>query len=101
MYNAKDRCLEIVLGLTNTYLLEAMEWSKGTENRSPKANSIIARIKNCFSMLNPDGTAATEADLDGYRGNFTPDFYPMRYLLKDPTVSTISHSVIIFTESCK
>ena len=84
MYNAKDRCLEIVLGLTNTYLLEAMEWSKGTENRSPKANSIIARIKNCFSMLNPDGTAATEADLDGYRGNFTPDFYPMRYLLKDP-----------------
>ena len=84
VYNAKKGRCEVVTGLTNQYLLQMMEWNERSTLRSAKANSIIARIRNCFAMLNPDGSVATEADLDAFRGNFTPCFYPMRYALKDP-----------------
>lgn len=89
VYDVKEGKFIYVTGLTNSFLVEAMEWQKRNSERSERARAIIAKIRNCFSMLNVDGSEPRMADLDGFRGNFTPYFYPMRYLMKDPMYQQI------------
>ena len=85
VYNVRKQQFQLVTGLPNRYLLEVMELSQQHfDNRSHRALAIEAAVKNCFSMLNRDGTAPKMADLSTYRGCFTPKFYPMRFALKDP-----------------
>jgi hypothetical protein len=83
IYSCRKGCFQRILGLPNEYLVGVMEWTKRTTLRSKRAQTIISRVRNCFSMLSVDATAATEHSLDNYRGKFTPSFYPMRYALKD------------------
>ena len=50
----------------------------------PPAFCVIrAAFFNAFSMLNEAGEEATVHSLRQYRGNFSPQFYPRRYILKD------------------
>jgi len=50
----------------------------------PQAFSFVrAKFLNAFSVLNETGAIAAEFSLQQYRGNFSPEFLPRRFVLKD------------------
>lgn len=80
VFNARNQEFEIRHGITNTNLLTLLR-----EN----ANDILhSALKNCYSMLDDNGNIPTESVLrNRYIDQFTPEFYPMRYILKDDLYS--------------
>jgi hypothetical protein len=83
IFNIKKVELQHVYGITNTNLLRLMEYEKPFYQRSARAKAVNRAIRNCFRMLNADGAEHSRANLSRSRGNFTPQFYPMRFALKD------------------
>lgn len=83
IFNVRKAKFEKLFGITNNDLIKMLEIDKSYGRRSERAKTIIARIQNCFSMLDPNGNFASQQSLDNFRGKFTPCFYPMRYSLKD------------------
>jgi hypothetical protein len=86
IWNARKQLAEFVVGITNTYLVSLIqENKKDKEDKDLKKKKQAARsiIENCFSMLSRDGNDPNNVDLHIFRGHFTPEFYPNRYLLKD------------------
>ena len=66
-----------------------------------------AHINNAFSMVNPHGTSAENVDFHAFRGNFTPEFYPRRFALKDSLYSqrldvlaALIHEVLQSYQAC-
>lgn len=46
--------------------------------------SLRSVVRNWFQFLDPSGTEPMQVDiLDTYRGNFTPQFYPRRFEMRD------------------
>lgn len=82
--NRVENKLECKYGVTNGDLLEAIESGVPEEKRSKAAKAVEANLRNCFAMLNIDGKEPSNQGLVEYRGQFTPEFFPMRYVLKDP-----------------
>ncbi|KAI8915836.1 hypothetical protein EDD86DRAFT_215964 [Gorgonomyces haynaldii] len=76
IFNARKRRFESVYGITNSNLINIIQDEKS--GQSP-----LAYVRNAFAMLNRNGEAPDEPDLDTYRGNFTPAFYPHRFQFKD------------------
>ncbi|KAI9095801.1 hypothetical protein DFS34DRAFT_651043 [Phlyctochytrium arcticum] len=91
IFNARKATFELVLGLPNTALLQLMEFpTNGQPDQrdqsgkpSSQALTIRALVQNGFSMLENNGSQAGPTGLNNYRGRFTPEFYPKRFLLKD------------------
>jgi hypothetical protein len=83
VFNVRKAKFQPIFGITNENLVKMLEWDTRASRRSQRAQTIIARIRNCFSMLEPNGNQVTQQSLDSFRGKFTPCFYPMRYALKD------------------
>lgn len=98
VWNARNQQQELRFGISNTDLLRLME-----SNRSLKT-----RLQTCFVMDAVDGGAASAADKETrYRQNFTPEFYPRRYAMKDDMYSQypavldtlLEHSLLRYARS--
>jgi hypothetical protein len=79
VFNAREQVFELREGITNQQLLGYRESFRG---------AVEPVLKNCFTMLNPDGS--TQADhmvTKYYQDQFTPEFYPRRFALKDDMYS--------------
>jgi len=83
VYNVRAGKLEWKEGIRNSYLRKTMELDKAEGERTARSRAVCSAIRNCFSMLNPDGTEPSQADLTRFRGSFSPQFDPMRFALKD------------------
>eukprot|EP00007_Cunea_sp_BSH-02190019_P005306 CAMPEP_0174246192 /NCGR_PEP_ID=MMETSP0417-20130205/41949_1 /TAXON_ID=242541 /ORGANISM="Mayorella sp, Strain BSH-02190019" /LENGTH=1406 /DNA_ID=CAMNT_0015326045 /DNA_START=84 /DNA_END=4304 /DNA_ORIENTATION=+ len=79
VFNARDQVFEFRQGLTNEQLLGYRKKFK---------IQVDAVLKNCFTMLNPDGSPQADHMVTTYyQGQFTPEFYPRRFALKDDMYS--------------
>lgn len=79
IFNARTQLFEIRKGISNDQLLKYL---KGHEHK------ILPVLKNCFSMLEPNGKPAEKHTIHQlYQGKFTPEFYPRRFQLKDDMYS--------------
>ena len=98
VFNHDSQKFDHVVGITNSDLIA---WMRFAETDLPavkiQAKAVRAAIWNCFEMLGNDGCGASHADLLDYRGNFSPQFYPMRYAVKDPILQQqpIVYSVLM------
>ena len=87
-FDARRQEFDYQLGITNAHLCRLMGLGKERTKQSAAERTCFAQIANCFSMLNIDGTKPTTHDLvQRYKGHFTPEFYPRRFVLKDPLYS--------------
>ncbi|CAF0890921.1 unnamed protein product [Rotaria sordida] len=76
--------IEIVYGMTVEKLRELIGGYVATEDiHNSAVRDARAHIMNAFSMLNADGTEPRSVDFHSFRGQFTPEFYPRRFSLKD------------------
>ena len=76
VFNARERMFQIVSGISNSVICDLME----NDGLKDKVESFL---RNGFSLLRKDGKPAGIPDLETYRGNFTPEFYPRRFAMKD------------------
>ena len=77
VFNARSREFQLKkYAITNSTLVKIIK-SKLV------GDSAMAAVRNGFSMLSRDGKIPSEPDLVAYRGNFTPEFYPGRFKMKD------------------
>lgn len=74
VFNVRKAKFECVFGITNADLISLLELQNGYGQRSERARTILGRIRNCFSMLDPNGDPASQQSLDTFRGRFTPCF---------------------------
>jgi hypothetical protein len=76
VWNARKQVLEDRTGITNTRLLELLDEKQGSD--------LEKCLRNCFTMLDIDGEAANNVTIKSlFHGRFDPQFFPMRYVLKD------------------
>jgi hypothetical protein len=81
IFNAREQKFEIVYGIRVEDLRQLIHIDRNAPN---EARTLArAQIINAFSMCNADGTSARHVDLQSFHGNFTPEFYPRRFALKD------------------
>ena len=78
IWNARHQCLELCIGITTPDLRKHRDALKPVE-----LEAFDAHMKNCFSMLNPDGTEPKIIDKHKFHMSFSPEFYPRRFILKD------------------
>jgi len=81
IFNTRKGIFELLFGIPNEYLVKLITSHPQSECRPD--DDAFANVRNCFSLLNRDGTLPLKTDLSAYRGKFTPEFYPMRFQLKD------------------
>ena len=80
IFDARKQEFDFLQGVTCTQLIK--HYNDKT-NRAARA-----QIRNCFTMLNIDGSRPSDVDLvQRYQRRFTPEFYPMRFRLRDPIYS--------------
>jgi hypothetical protein len=79
IFVARKRQLKKVFGIRNSHLIQLFRF----HDPNKQSTSLLAYIRNAFSMLGRNGKPAEEPDLDAYRGGFTPHFYPNRFKMKD------------------
>ena len=80
IFNARKQKFEVVKGITVEILRKLIIDSE----ISPVQRQLTeGRLKNAFSMCNPDGTEPRLIDFDRFHGSFSPEFYPCRFALKD------------------
>src|SRR6185312_1108784 len=60
-----------------------MELLQISVNHYHRDSALYAQLANSFTMLGPHGRAPSQLDFHKYRGCFTPEFYPRRFVLKD------------------
>jgi hypothetical protein len=101
-FNVKAQEFDYQQGITNADLCYLMDSStaitrSGTEL---EAKATQAQIRNCFTMLNVDGSSPTNSDLvHRFRRRFTPEFYPMRFKLRDPIYEQHPHTLTLLLTS--
>jgi hypothetical protein len=84
IFNARKQKIEILYGMTAEKLRELIGGYSAIENiDNPAKRDARAHIINAFSMCNADGTMPRSIDYHSFRGQFTPEFYPRRFALKD------------------
>ncbi|CAF1957546.1 unnamed protein product [Rotaria magnacalcarata] len=84
IFNARKQKLEIVCGMTVEELRKLIDGESAMEHiYNPVQRDARAHIINAFSMCNADGTLPRSIDYHSFRGQFTPEFYPRRFALKD------------------
>ena len=80
VFNALDRKLRCVKGICNNDLAKLMK-------EGDLKDSVKILVRNWFEFLGHDGKAPQQFDIAHiFRGNFTPRFYPQRFLAKDRIV---------------
>eukprot|EP01138_Halocafeteria_seosinensis_P001383 gb/GECG01001419.1/.p1 GENE.gb/GECG01001419.1/~~gb/GECG01001419.1/.p1 ORF type:complete len:1408 (+),score=162.66 gb/GECG01001419.1/:1-4224(+) len=84
IWNARKQRIEHERGWPAMHLYRVLGLDFPQHHAVPPAHQIVRGVfLNCFSMLNEAGEDATEYSLQQYRGNFSPQFYPRRFKLKD------------------
>ncbi len=81
IFNAREQKFEIVYGIRVEDLRQLIYIDPNATNEAQRLAR--AHIINAFSMCDAEGTPARHVDLQGFHGNFTPQFYPRRFALKD------------------
>src|SRR5207248_2919014 len=77
-FDARKRTMRCDVGLRNADLVAMMPPDSGP------SFSISSTVRNWFQLLGHGGDRADQHDIIRmYRGQFTPEFYPMRFLAKD------------------
>jgi hypothetical protein len=85
VYDFREDHFTTVTGIPCRYIskLVQLEREARTDPRHPQG-CIESMVRNWFSMLEADGDHASLNTVKGiYRGSFTPEFFPMRYSIKD------------------
>lgn len=78
VFNAREQWFEIRKGILNADVLDFID----------RNDALRKAFSNCFSMLDFDGNEPTSAFMKSKtRLMFRPEFYPMRYRLKDELYS--------------
>lgn len=81
--NAREQCFVLRHGITNGRILKYLKEQKEASN-----SMLLNCLRNCFSMLDANGKTPTPSVIAiKFMGQFTPEFYPMRYALKDDLYS--------------
>ncbi|CAF2268490.1 unnamed protein product [Rotaria magnacalcarata] len=84
IFNARKQKMEIVCGMTVEELRKLIDGESAMEHiYNPVQHDARAHIINAFSMCNDDGTLPRSIDYHSFRGQFTPEFYPRHFALKD------------------
>ena len=85
IFNAREQLFQVVYGIQVKDLRYLIKCDPNAPNEAKK----IARayINNAVSMCNIHGTSPHNVDFHTFRGNFTPEFYPRRFALKDSLYS--------------
>jgi len=83
--NERKQQFQLVVGIANADLVEHMRPNRAADGPAAgdDAHTLQAIVRNWFSFCGTDGETAARTDLATYRGNFTPEFYPMRFTAKD------------------
>jgi len=80
IYNARENQLQFVRGIRNSDLAERL----GAAAPSASTGHLHAVVRNWFEFCASDGSAPQPSDISAYyRGAFTPQFYPRRFVIKD------------------
>jgi len=80
IYNARANELQFVRGIRNSHLAERL----GAAAPSASTGHLHAVVRNWFEFCASDGSAPQASDISAYyRGAFTPQFYPRRFVIKD------------------
>ena len=85
IFNAREQLFQVVYGVSVKDLRCLIKCDPNAPNTAKK----IARayINNAFSMFDIHGASPQNVDFHTFRGNFTPEFYPRRFALKDSIYS--------------
>lgn len=78
VWNARKQQFEERTGITNTRLMALLKEKRG------KGSDLEKSLKNCFTMLGTEGDLANDQAIKKlYQNKFSPEFFPMRYAMKD------------------
>ena len=84
IFNAREQHLQVVYGMQAEKLRMLIGGVKPIDQLTdPAQRDARAHIINAFSMMNADGSEPRSIDFHSFRGAFTPEFYPRRFVLKD------------------
>lgn len=88
IFNARKNTWQKVRGITNgdliAYLANDPQHPAPNGGAGSGADDLRAIIRNCFELCDSNGGAAPPSHISAhYRGNFTPEFYPRRFVMKD------------------
>lgn len=81
VFNARTQFFEYRVGFTNQQLLGYLD------PKVQNSSNLRGVLKRCFSMLTADGKPPSHNEAKAFHDKFTPEFYPMRYELKDDIYS--------------
>jgi hypothetical protein len=82
VFNFRKEMFQLVNGLQNGLIASLLIRERGSACGLP--GPMRGMVHNWFSMLDTDGAAASASQIKGvFRGCFTPEFYPMRFIMKD------------------
>mmetsp|Transcript_16969 Transcript_16969/g.22223 ORF Transcript_16969/g.22223 Transcript_16969/m.22223 type:complete len:527 (-) Transcript_16969:361-1941(-) len=79
VFNQREWEFKEIFGVTNTTLVDLM-----SVKQRDKAQNVESTLRCAFQFLGTSGDTPTTADKSAlFRGNFTPNFYPQRFVMKD------------------
>eukprot|EP00039_Didymoeca_costata_P021321 m.344190 g.344190 ORF g.344190 m.344190 type:complete len:1320 (-) comp23997_c0_seq1:26-3985(-) len=82
IFDVREQEFQVVHGILNGNFQNHLEKKESHEHKI-----VMANLRNCFSMLQVDGSACPSESMQYFHGMFTPEFYPRRFVLKDSIYS--------------
>eukprot|EP00835_Amoeboradix_gromovi_P005039 NODE_438_length_8605_cov_0.277334.p1 type:complete len:1145 gc:universal NODE_438_length_8605_cov_0.277334:3849-7283(+) len=87
IFNEREQQLNIVYGITVGDLRDILADKDNQETSKSRRENTMGHLRNAFSMLDPHGNMPQPIHFHIFKGEFKPQFYPMRYALKDSIYS--------------
>lgn len=82
----KDNEFRIKRGIPCSVIVSLCSLDRPECTRTLSQRSVVAHLRNAFSVLGMDGKDAELHDILDCRGHFTPQFNPRRFVLKDDLI---------------
>lgn len=80
IFNSRKGQMQLCFGIANDDLIPYLI----REDPRGRESALLPIVRNWFEFCSSDGGGPSDAHINAYfRGNFTPQFYPRRFIIKD------------------